>query len=467
MHKVDIKSCATTACASITSSVTGQGVSRGAQPRLVSLKVGQKPLEQQSMVSNQLLGARITAGLLALSVVALSGCASSRHTNDSAAVEQPRPITASAPAAEATGTGERDLTATEAAIAAQPSNQVNTSGPAPDASIINPSAPKSYVVKRGDTLWGIASMFLRDPWLWPEVWYINPQVANPHLIYPGDTLSLAYGADGRPQIRLTQGGSGARLDPRLRTDAVDGAIPTIPYQAIAAFLSRPTLLTSEQVKDAPYVLAFRDQHEIAGTGMEVYIRNLTAANNTRYSIVHVGDPLRDPDDGKVLGYQGMYTGTALISKADGGVAKAVLLDSERETLRGDKVMPSDNDMPLNFQPMAPRGNVKGQIIAVVDGTDLIGQYQIVAINRGSRDGLANGSVLAVDQKGLSVTDTYANGASFTRGAQDMDTSFAKRVKLPDERIGTVLIFRTFDRMCYGLVLGATDTIALHDVVHNP
>ena len=417
------------------------------------------------MVSNQLLGARVTAGLLALSVVTLAGCASSRHAADSDSVAPPAPITASAPAADTTG--EHDLTATEAAIAAQPSNQVNTSGPAPDASIINPSAPKSYVVKRGDTLWGIASLFLKDPWLWPEVWYINPQVANPHLIYPGDTLSLAYGADGRPQIRLTQGGSGARLDPRLRTDAVDGAIPTIPYQAIAAFLSRPTLLTPEQIKDAPYVLAFRDQHEIGGTSNELYIRNLTAVSNSRFSIVHVGDPLRDPDDGKVLGYQGMYTGTALISKADGGVAKAVLLDSARETLRGDKVLPSDNEVPLNFQPMAPHGNVKGQIIAVVDGTDLIGQYQIVAINRGLRDGLANGSVLAVDQKGLSVTDTYANGASFTRGAQDMDTSFAKRVKLPDERIATVLIFRTFNRMSYGLVLGATDTISLHDVVRNP
>ena len=416
------------------------------------------------MVSNQVLGARVSASLLALSAT-LSGC-SWMHSRGSEPVEaSPPPVTAAAPASS---TGDRDMTATEAAIAAQPSNQVTSSGPPPDASIINPSAPKSYVVKRGDTLWGIASMFLRDPWLWPEVWYINPQVANPHLIYPGDTLSLAYGADGRPIISLQQGGSGARLDPRLRSDPVDGAIPTIPYQAIAAFLSRPSLLTAEQVKDAPYVLAFRDQHEVAGTSNELYIRNLNAQNNARYSIVHVGDPLRDPDDGKVIGYEGIYTGTALISKSsDGEVTKAVLLDSARETLRGDKVMPTDNDVPLNFQPMAPRGNVKGQILAVVDGTDLIGQYQIVAINRGLRDGIANGTVLAVDQRGESVRDTYANGASFTRKAQDMGTSFAHHVKLPDERIGTLLVFKTFNRMSYGLVLGATDTIALHDVVRNP
>ena len=414
------------------------------------------------MVSNQILGSRLTASLLALTVAALCGCASSRQ--DETGAPPPPPISAAPTGA----TGESDLTATEAAISAQPSSQVTSSGPAPDASIINPSAPRSYVVKRGDTLWGIASMFLKDPWLWPEVWYINPQVANPHLIYPGDTLSLAYGADGRPQIRLTsQSGNGARLDPRLRTDSIDGAIPTIPYQAIAAFLSRPSLLTPDQVKDAPYVLAFHDQHEVGGTGNEVYIRHLTSTESARYSVVHVGPALVDPDDGKVIGYQGMYTGTALVSKSDGDVSKAVMLDSARETLRGDKVLPSDTDVPLNFQPMAPRGNVKGQIIAVVDGTDLIGQFQIVAINRGLRDGLANGTVLAVDQKGPKVSDTYSGGASFTRSRQDMNTSFAKRVQLPDERIATVLVFKTFNRMSYGLVLGATDTIALHDVVRNP
>lgn len=417
------------------------------------------------MVSNQVLGTRLKVSLLALTVATVCGCASSRHSEDESAAAPPAQVTAAAPAAAVDA--HPDLTATEAAIQAQPSNQLTSSGPAPDSSIINPTAPKSYVVKRGDTLWGISSMFLKDPWLWPEVWYINPQVANPHLIYPGDTLSLAYGADGRPQIRLTQGGSGARLDPRLRTDPIDGAIPTIPYQAIAAFLSRPTLLTPEQVKDAPYVLAFRDQHEIGGTSNELYIRKLNGSNNTRYSIVHVGPALLDPDDGKVLGYQGMYTGTAMVSKIDGEITKAVLLDSARETLRGDKVLPSDNEVPLNFQPMAPRGNVKGQIIAVVDGTDLIGQFQIVAINRGQRDGIANGTVLAVDQKGGRVADTYAAGASFTRGKQDMNTSFAKRVQLPDERVATVLVFRTFNRMAYALVLGATDTVALHDVVRNP
>jgi LysM domain len=416
------------------------------------------------MVSNQVLGARLGVGLVAFAIasgsLALSGC-SSTHSREGESVAPPPPVTSSGQNA-----GERDLTATEAAILAQPSNEVTSSGPPPDASILNPNAPKSYTVKRGDTLWGIASLFLRDPWLWPEVWYVNPQIANPHLIYPGDTLTLAYGANGQPQIVLTHG-SGARMDPRLRSDPIDGAIPTIPYSTIQAFLSRPSVLTPDQVKHAPYVLAFRDEHEVAGTGNEIYVRNLVDAQaNARYSVVHIGPPLRDPDDGKVVGYQGIYTATALVSKP-GEVTKAMLIDTARETLRGDKVMSTDNSVPLNFTPAPPRNTVHGRIIAVVDGTDLIGQYQIVVINRGLRDGVNNGTVLAVDRAGDRIRDVYSNGSSMTRKAYDVDTSFAKRVKLPDERTGTMLIFRAFDRVSYALILGATDTMKVLDVVQNP
>jgi hypothetical protein len=129
-------------------------------------------------------------------------------------------------------------------------------------------------------------------------------------------------------------------------------------------------------------------------------------------------------------------------------------------------MPADTDVPLNFVPSAPHGKVRGRVIAVVDGTVLIGQYQVVAINKGLRDGLVNGNVLAIDRAGDSVRDTYSNGASFTR-RQDLGTSFAKKVKLPDERVGILLVFKTFDRMSYGLVIGAADIIDLMDVVHNP
>jgi hypothetical protein len=358
------------------------------------------------------------------------------------------------------------MTATEAATrGAGASASAEPAAPTDSRSIINPTAPKSYTVKRGDTLWGIASMFLRDPWLWPEVWYINPQVANPHLIYPGDTLALAYGGDGKPMIRLEQGGA-ARLDPRLRSSPLDGAIPTIPYAAIAAFLSRPSVLTNEQVREAPHIVAFRDEHVVAGTGLTVYIADLKATPNSRYSVVHVGDELRDPDDNKVVGYQGVYTATALVS-VPGSPTKALLIDTARETLQGDKVLSADNEVPLNFMLRAPRNDVHGRIISVIDGTNLIGQYQIVVINRGKRHGIDAGHVLAVDQAGRTVHDVYGKQPAISRYLGGAGYSLSPKVKLPDEHEGTLLIFKSFDRVSYGLVIGASDAIHVQDVVHNP
>jgi hypothetical protein len=418
------------------------------------------------MVSNQVLGARVAAGLLAL-LVMVSGC-SSLHSSKSAGTAAPgAPVTAST---ETQTTPADDMTATEAAASRAASPATVESAPAADAgNLINPSAPKSYTVKRGDTLWGISSLFLRDPWVWPEVWYINPQVANPHLIYPGDTLALAFGKDGQPQIRLEHGGP-ARLDPRLRSTPGDGAIPTIAYSAIAAFLSRPTVLTSDQIKAAPYVLAFRDEHTIGGAGHEIYVRNLNAAQNTRFSVMHVGEPLRDPDDGKVIGYEGIYTATALVSQP-GDPTKALLTDTARETLQGDRLLSTEAEVPLNFMLRAPRNDVHGRIISVVDGTHIIGQYQVVVLNRGKRHGVDAGHVLAVDQAGTVIPDRYAGGRIASRWGRmsggGLGTSFAPKVALPDERAGTILVFKAFDRMSYGLIVGASSTIHVYDVVHNP
>jgi hypothetical protein len=417
------------------------------------------------MVSNRIPAVRRCTGALTL-LVALSGCSWLGHRADKPAVE---PM---ASAAEVPDSGEAvpvdEMTATEAAVskAGNAPAAAAEAAPADDrGSILKPSAPKSYTVKRGDTLWGIASMFLRDPWLWPEVWYVNPQVANPHLIYPGDTLTLAYGKDGKPQIRLEQGGA-ARLDPRLRSSPLDGAIPTIPYTAIAAFLSRPSVLTNEQLRNAAHVVAFRDEHVVAGTGHEVYIADLKGQSNTRYSIVHVGDALRDPDDGKVVGYEGIYTATALVSNP-GNPSKALLIDTARETLQGDKVLATDLDVPLNFMLRAPRNDVHGRIIAVVDGTEVIGQYQIVVINRGKRHGIDAGHVLAIDQAGQTVHDIYAHESGFMHHLGGAGFSFAPKVKLPDEREGTLLVFKSYDRLSYALVIGASDAIRVNDVVHNP
>lgn len=412
------------------------------------------------MFSNQRLEARLGAGLLAFAF-GMAGCSmlgSGERQSEPAEPVQTAPVEApSAPV-------EQELTATEAAILDAESAPVMAPAEpaARDASgLIRPDAPMTYTVKRGDTLWDIASLFLRDPWLWPEIWYVNPQVENPHLIYPGDVLALAYGPDGRPQIRVQHGGP-ARLNPRLRSSPIDGAIPTIPYNAIAAFLSRPTILDAEQVRKAPHVVAFRDGRIIGASGHEVYVRNLHVPENTRMSVIHVGEPLRDPDDGDIIGYEGTYTATALVMRP-GDVAKAVLTDSARETLEGDRLFAVDNEVPLNFELRVPRTNVQGRIISVVDGVELIGQFQIVAINRGKQHGLEAGHILAVDQAGEVVRDRYAAG----RGRMAFGPAFAPKVQLPSERTGTLLVFKSFDRMSYGLIVGASAPIRVADVVRNP
>ena len=244
-------------------------------------------------------------------------------------------------------------------------------------SALKPTAPKSYVVRRGDTLWGIANTFLRDPWLWPEIWYINPDIHNPHRIYPGDNVRLALRGDGRTSLEIVRGGGATRLEPMLRSAPLEGPIATIPYSLIAAFLSRPGVLTGDEVKAAPYVLALRDNHQIAGAGHDLYVKKLDGETGARYSVMHVDEPLKDPQSGRKLGYLAIYTGTAQLTRP-GDVAKVTLTDSARETLQGDVLIAEQMSTTSDFAPHAPSQPLDGRIIAVVDNVLLAGQYEVVA-----------------------------------------------------------------------------------------
>jgi hypothetical protein len=202
----------------------------------------------------------------------------------------------------------------------------------------------------------------------------------------------------------------------------------------------------------------------------VYIRNLKAAEHSRFSVVHVGPAVRDPDDGRIVGYQGIYTGTALVSRP-GNPTKALLIDTARETLRGDKVLATDTEVPLNFTLRAPRSDVHGRIISIVGGTDrgtdVVGQYQVVIINRGKRHGVDAGSILAIDQAGEVVRDVYAGNRGLLGKIGGLGTSLAPKVQLPAERAGTLLVFKSFERISYGLIVGASNTIHERDIVRNP
>jgi hypothetical protein len=376
-------------------------------------------------------------------------------------VTEPVPVAAPESSMQGTVVGD-ERTAMEAAIDAGPSTAAPPSEVTRSTLVLNPNAPDSYVVKHGDTLWGISKVFLRDPWFWPEIWQVNPQVQNPHLIYPGDTMRLVY-IDGRPAIML-QRGDAARVEPRIRSQPLESAVTAIPYASVAAFMSKPSVLAREQIKDAPYVLSTRDMHVIMAEGNTLYARGFSGPVEvgTHYNVVRVGDALRDPDDGnRVLGYDGIFTGAGHVTRV-GDPATLIMTESARETLAGDKLFAGGVEVPLDFIPSAPRVKTDGRIIAVSNGVTIIGQYEVVVINRGAGDGLAPGNVLAVFQAGDVIPDTANRGF-----LNSMSRLAAPKVRLPEERTGTFMVFKTFDHLSYGLVVEATNVIRVADRVENP
>lgn len=314
---------------------------------------------------------------------------------------------------------------------------------------LNPAHPDRYVVKRGDTLWDIAERFLRDPWLWPEVWHINPQIENPHLIYPGDVISLVY-VDGKPRLVLQRGRPTVKLSPQARPQPLDEAIPTIPLDVIGPFLSRPRVLEEPAYERAPYIVSSADEHLIAGAGDRVYVRGLSRGPG-RYTVLRRGELYRDPDTGEVLGLEAVHVADARLQRP-GDPAVLVLVSSSREAIVGDRVLPVEEGRYTDrFLPRAPKHRVDGRIISVLDGVSRIGQYQVVVLNRGRREGVEPGHVLAVYQTGEVIEDPVRGG----------------KVKLPDERAGIVMVFRTFDKVSYALVMRATRSIRVLDRVRNP
>ena len=322
-----------------------------------------------------------------------------------------------------------------------------------------PTAPDRYVVQRGDTLWDISGKFLTDPWYWPEIWYANPQIDNPHLIYPGDVISMIY-VDGQPRLILERGDSSVvRLSPKVRSEPLGEAILTVPYEHIQAFLSKPSILDRKTVEEAPYILTTREGHLVHGAGTEVYVRGVEGSETGTFTVMHVGDELRDPDDGDLLGYEGIYVGEGTI-KRDGDPATMLLNQTQREALNGDKLLAAQQEFPLRFTPRSPDGPVEGRIVSVTDGVSIVGAYQIVTLNMGTNDGIEPGHVLSVFQAGRVEKDRFAN-RGFFRGY------FPEKVDLPEEYAGHMMVFRSFDDISYGLIVKAKSEIHVLDVVRNP
>ena len=377
---------------------------------------------------------RLTAVTLAAS---LAGCSLNPFSGDEAGASVP----------VASTTTQRSAVAEPAAAPARYEPVLERiSEPVPLAA----GAPNEYVVQVGDTLWDISSKFLKDPWLWPEIWYINPDIENPHLIYPGDVLGLVT-IDGQTRITNVRA-STYRLSPQARVTPLSQAVTSIPFEDVASFLSSGVVLEKSQADALPYLLATRGDHMIASAGNEVYVRGISAseAPSTRYNLVHVGDPMYDPDDNRLIGYHGIMIGEGSLRRT-GDPATVALTSTSQEAVVGDRFLPATVDVPLNFFPRTPSSNIEGRIISVVGGVTQIGQYQVVVMNRGSNNGLSVGDVLSVFQTGETVPDRVRGG----------------NIKLPDEKAGTIMVFKTYNRISYGLVMEATDAIHIHDSVRNP
>jgi len=319
--------------------------------------------------------------------------------------------------------------------------------------VLNPDHPDQYVVVKGDTLWDISARFLRDPWLWPEVWYVNPQVANPHLIYPGDTLNLVY-VDGKPQIQATRGHPTVTLSPRIREESLENAIPTIPLDAIEQFLTRVIVVDKDEIEHSPYVVQSADEHVVTGAGDRVYVRGIENRDITLFDLYQPGEAFIDPDTGEVLGQEALYVGTGPVQHF-GDPATIKLTETSREVRVGDRLLPADRSTPaVHFQPHAVPAGTEGHIIAVIDGVTEIGQFNVVALDLGTREGMEIGHVMRVFQQGEVIKDTVSS-------------KYGKTVKLPDEEAGVVMVFRTFDKVSFGLIMSATRAIHVNDYVRTP
>jgi nucleoid-associated protein YgaU len=317
---------------------------------------------------------------------------------------------------------------------------------------LKPDYPTKYVVVKGDTLWDISGVFLKYPWHWPDIWYANPQVENPHLIYPGDELSLVW-RDGRPVLELNRGQRTVKLSPQMRETLIEQPIPTIPLSAIKPFLEKPRVVGEEVLDNAPYVVASAEERLISGAGDYIYARGVLEEDSPIYNVFRPGQVYKDPDTGEILGYEAIYTAEAKVNR-HGDPAKVDLTYSDRETIVGDRLLEvEEEDYDLFFTPRSPEQDVHGRIISVYDGVSQIGQYQVIASNLGDRDGMEVGHVLSVYQAGDTIKDTITPDPKDT-------------VTLPDEHAGEAMVFKIYNKVSYAIVMKATRAIHVLDKVSS-
>ncbi len=345
-----------------------------------------------------------------------------------------------------------------------------------------PNAPDSHTVKRGDTLWAISGLFLKSPWRWPELWGMNlDDIKNPHRIYPGQMLYLEK-KDGRARLRTARlsGDAGietVRVSPRTRSQSLaDEIIPTLKSQAIEPFLTEPIVVGETELNAAPRIVATQEGRVLLTRGDRAYARGpsdkqIAFGSNQQndYRVFRNATPLKDPVSGEVLGYEAQYVGKAQVVRGESRTentnkdgkktievvpATIDIVGTKEEMRVGDRLLPEPPRQFTSYAPRAPAGAVDARVVSVYGSSVAnAAQNQVVAINRGTKDGLESGHVLAILKAGAKLIDK----TSETRDA----------MQLPDERNGLVMVFRTFERVSYALILDITEGVKVGDRLANP
>jgi len=322
---------------------------------------------------------------------------------------------------------------------------------------INPNHPDQYTVVKGDTLWDISGKFLQHPWQWPKLWHNNPQIKDPHWIYPGDTLYFSY-VNGEPRLSFSQhsGSDEEKMEPRIRESGINSAIPMIPSDAIAQFLSSPKVVGKDELSNSPYIVDIGgNERLIGGAGDRVYVRSILAPSTLTYGIYRQGDPYISPQTNEILGYEALFIGDATLV-ASGDPATLLVNKSNSQIRQGDRLMPNlETNVALNYFPKPPENQISAYIIRVMGGITQIGQHDIVVIDKGTADGLQAGHTLNIFRAGRVINDTL-------HSIEEPEV-----VKLPDEFSGVIMIFRPFERVSYALVMEALGPIHILDRVQTP
>ena len=349
--------------------------------------------------------------------------------------------------------------------------------------------PDRHVVVKGDTLWGISGRFLKDPWQWPKVWRLNrEQIKNPHLIYPGDVVFLDL-SGATPQLRLVR--ETVVLQPGAVIEPLDKeAISTIPLNVIAPFLSQPLIIEKDQLDGSPRIVAGQDNRVVLSPGTRIYLNNIKEGDGLNWYVYRPDGNMLDPDTNEVLGVEALYLGDAKITKY-GEPASGDIVKAKEEIFTRDRLVPMGDEIVTSFVPHAPDKDIHGRIIKIYGGVAEAGPESIVSINRGIADGLEVGHVLAINRYGRIIKDPEleenkkakaklkkADGAAEIEGIPSKSDEILSpsgqqlilepgEIKLPDERVGLMMVFRVFERVAYGLVMQASEPINKLDSVQTP